>query len=80
MQSMYSLPPIHISKRDGRASLFNLLTRFRMKVKIPGTRSLERVHENLGALQVSFTKDEWAEIERISPKGFAAGGRYPGLA
>ncbi|SEA82303.1 Predicted oxidoreductase [Paenibacillus sp. 276b] len=49
-------------------------------VPIPGTRSLERVHENLGALHVSFTNDEWAEIERISPKGFAAGGRYPGLA
>ncbi|OAX47867.1 General stress protein 69 [Paenibacillus sp. AD87] len=49
-------------------------------VPIPGTRSLERVHENLGALQVSFTNDEWAEIERISPKGFAAGERYPGLA
>lgn len=49
-------------------------------VPIPGTRSLERVHENLGALQVSFTNDELAEIERISPKGFAAGGRYPGLA
>lgn len=49
-------------------------------VPIPGTRSLERVHENLCALQVSFTNDEWAEIERISPKGFAAGERYPGLA
>ncbi|MFS0855045.1 aldo/keto reductase [Paenibacillus taichungensis] len=49
-------------------------------VPIPSTRSLERVHENLGALQVSFTNDELAEIERISPKGFAAGGRYPGLA
>jgi aryl-alcohol dehydrogenase-like predicted oxidoreductase len=49
-------------------------------VPIPGTRSLERVHENLGALQVSLTIDELAEIERISPKGFAAGGRYPGIA
>jgi aryl-alcohol dehydrogenase-like predicted oxidoreductase len=48
-------------------------------VPIPGTRSLERVHENLGALQVFFTNDELAEIERISPKGFAAGGRYPGI-
>lgn len=57
-----------------------LLEKGKHIVPIPGTRSLERVHENLGALQVSFTNDEWAEIERISPKGFAAGGRYPGLA
>ncbi|MFC9709787.1 aldo/keto reductase [Paenibacillus sp. JNUCC31] len=49
-------------------------------VPIPGTRSLERVHENLGALQVTITDDEMAEIERISPKGVAAGGRYPGIA
>ncbi len=49
-------------------------------VPIPGTRSLERVHENLGALQVTITDDELAEIERISPKGVAAGGRYPGIA
>ncbi|MFB8375789.1 hypothetical protein [Paenibacillus taichungensis] len=38
---------------------------------------MERDHENLGALHVSFTNDGLAEIERISPKGFAAGGRYP---
>ncbi|KOY16604.1 aldo/keto reductase [Paenibacillus xylanivorans] len=48
-------------------------------VPIPGTRSLERIHENLGALQITFTNDELAEIEWISPKGFAAGGRYPGI-
>ncbi|MGC5773135.1 aldo/keto reductase [Paenibacillus pabuli] len=48
-------------------------------VPIPGTRSLERVHENLGSLQVTITDDELAEIERISPKGFAAGERYPGM-
>ncbi|WP_419961794.1 aldo/keto reductase [Psychrobacillus sp. BM2] len=47
-------------------------------VPIPGTKRLERVQENLGALQVALTEEDLAEIERISPKGFAAGARYPG--
>ncbi|WP_458463775.1 aldo/keto reductase [Paenibacillus sp.] len=47
-------------------------------VPIPGTKSLERVHENLGALQVSLTDDEMNQIDRISPQGIAAGGRVPG--
>lgn len=48
-------------------------------VPIPGTKRVGRVQENLGALQVSLSEDDLAEIERISPKGFAAGARYPGL-
>ncbi|MHB0881901.1 aldo/keto reductase [Paenibacillus sp. SEL1] len=47
-------------------------------VPIPGTKRLERVRENLGALQISLSEAELQEIERISPKGFAAGSRYPG--
>ncbi|WP_339255989.1 aldo/keto reductase [Paenibacillus sp. FSL R5-0713] len=47
-------------------------------VPIPGTRNLERVHENLGALEVSLTDDEMKQIDRISPQGIAAGGRFPG--
>lgn len=47
-------------------------------VPIPGTRNLERVHENLGALQVSLTDDEMNQIDHISPQGVAAGGRFPG--
>lgn len=47
-------------------------------VPIPGTKRLERVQENIGALQVSLSEDDLAAIERISPKGVAAGARYPG--
>lgn len=47
-------------------------------VPIPGTRNLDRVHENLGALQVSLTDDEMNQIDHISPQGIAAGGRFPG--
>jgi aryl-alcohol dehydrogenase-like predicted oxidoreductase len=46
-------------------------------VPIPGTKRLERVQENVGALHVSLSADDLAEIERISPKGFASGARYP---
>lgn len=47
-------------------------------VPIPGTKRLDRVKENLGALQVSLSAEELAQIENISPKGAAAGGRFPG--
>jgi aryl-alcohol dehydrogenase-like predicted oxidoreductase len=44
-------------------------------VPIPGTRKAERIRENLGALQVQLTQEDYQEIENISPKGTAAGGR-----
>ncbi|MFJ7829455.1 aldo/keto reductase [Peribacillus sp. NPDC097284] len=43
---------------------------------IPGTTRIDRVKENLGALQVQLTPGDFEEIERISPKGLAAGGRF----
>lgn len=45
-------------------------------VPIPGTKRLDRVQENLGALQVILSKEDLREIEHISPKGSAAGGRF----
>jgi aryl-alcohol dehydrogenase-like predicted oxidoreductase len=46
-------------------------------VPIPGTKRLDRVQENLGALKVLLTEEDRAEIERISPRGVAAGSRFP---
>jgi aryl-alcohol dehydrogenase-like predicted oxidoreductase len=46
-------------------------------IPIPGTKRIERLEENLGAMQVHLTE---ADIERIStaiPIGAAAGTRYP---
>ncbi|MCM3380577.1 aldo/keto reductase [Shouchella clausii] len=57
-------------------SLAWLLARGEQIVPIPGTKRLERVQENFGALQVKLTIDDLAEIERISPKGVAAGSRF----
>lgn len=57
-------------------SLAWLLAQGEQVVPIPGTKRLDRVQENLGALQVTLSADDLAEIERISPKGVAAGSRF----
>jgi len=43
---------------------------------IPGTKRIKYLEENVGALNVKFTKGELAEIDSIAPKGVAAGLRY----
>ena len=46
-------------------------------VAIPGTRYENRFDENLGALNVSLTPAEVADISAAVPTGAAAGTRYP---
>ena len=46
-------------------------------VAIPGTRYPARFDENLGALNVSLTSADVADIAAAVPKGAAAGTRYP---
>jgi len=46
-------------------------------VPIPGTRRLERLDENLGAVEVELTTDDLLEIEEASSKIKIQGGRYP---
>ena len=46
---------------------------------IPGTKRVERVDENLGALEVQLTAEELARIEEAMPAGSAKGQRYPEL-
>jgi aryl-alcohol dehydrogenase-like predicted oxidoreductase len=52
-----------------------LLTRESV-IPIPGTSSLERLEENIRAADVQLTPRDLEEIERLSPKGVAAGARY----
>ncbi|GMA51153.1 oxidoreductase [Alicyclobacillus contaminans] len=49
-------------------------------VPIPGTKQRGYLEENLKALEVSLSADDIARIERIAPKGVAAGERYPAHA
>jgi aryl-alcohol dehydrogenase-like predicted oxidoreductase len=46
-------------------------------VAIPGTRSRERLEENIGAALVNLTAEEVAQISAAVPAGAAAGTRYP---
>lgn len=46
-------------------------------VPIPGTRKLERLEENLGALEVELTHEDLAEIDAASSGITIQGGRYP---
>jgi aryl-alcohol dehydrogenase-like predicted oxidoreductase len=46
-------------------------------IPIPGTKRLERLVENLGALDVTLTATELADITAAVPPGAAAGTRYP---
>jgi aryl-alcohol dehydrogenase-like predicted oxidoreductase len=46
-------------------------------IPIPGTKRIERLQENLGALQVRLTPEEAKTIADVIPIGAAAGTRYP---
>ena len=49
-------------------------------VPIPGTRSVERLEENTGALRVTLGVDDVALLDRALPPGTAQGARYPEAA
>ena len=44
---------------------------------IPGTKRIQYLEENVGALSVQLSTEELKEIDAIAPKGVAAGMRYP---
>jgi aryl-alcohol dehydrogenase-like predicted oxidoreductase len=46
-------------------------------VAIPGTRSRQRLDENLGSLRVKLSAADLARIDAAVPRGAAAGTRYP---
>ena len=46
-------------------------------IPIPGTKSLDRLKENLGAVNIMLTKTELDAIAQVIPAGAAAGTRYP---
>ncbi len=46
-------------------------------VPIPGTKRVERLEENLGAIELIFTKGELASLDLAMPPGAAEGARYP---
>ncbi len=49
-------------------------------VPIPGTRSIARLEQNLGALEIALSADDLARLDRELPPGAAQGARYPQAA
>src|SRR5262249_10140338 len=50
-------------------------------VPIPGTSSAKRLQENIAAADIKLTRAELDQIDRITPRGAAAGARYnPAMA
>jgi aryl-alcohol dehydrogenase-like predicted oxidoreductase len=46
-------------------------------VPIPGTTKLERLKENIGAVDVDFTRDDLREIDEAASQIKVEGARYP---
>jgi aryl-alcohol dehydrogenase-like predicted oxidoreductase len=46
-------------------------------VPIPGTKRRSYLEQNVGALDLALTAEDLAELDRLVPKGAAAGDRYP---
>jgi aryl-alcohol dehydrogenase-like predicted oxidoreductase len=61
----------------GQLVLAWLLAQGRDVLAIPGTKRIDRLQENLGALEVQLTAEDVRRISDAAPVGAAAGGRYP---
>lgn len=48
-------------------------------VPIPGTKKLDRLHENLGAVDVVLSAEDLKRLDELAPAGVAAGDRYPNM-
>ncbi len=55
-----------------------VLSRGEDVVPIPGTTSVERLEENIGAVDVGFSASELARLAELLPRDGASGARYPG--
>src|SRR5690606_29963313 len=54
-----------------------ILARSDRVVPIPGTRRIERLEENVAALEVQLTPEDLDRLDAIAPAGIASGARYP---
>ena len=63
--------------RPAQLALAWLLARGQDIIPIPGTKRVNRLEENVGALEVSLTPEEVARLDAAFPLGAAAGTRYP---
>jgi aryl-alcohol dehydrogenase-like predicted oxidoreductase len=64
----------------GQLALAWLLAQGDDVVPIPGTKRKQYLADNLGAVDVSLSKDDLLRIDAVAPKGFSAGDRYPDMS
>jgi len=64
----------------GQLALAWVLAQGKDAAPIPGTKRIKYLEENVGALDVTLTKEELKEIDLAFPKGAASGSRYPEAA
>jgi aryl-alcohol dehydrogenase-like predicted oxidoreductase len=64
----------------GQLALAWVLAQGKDVAPIPGTKRIKYLEENIGALNVTLTKEELKEIDLAFPKGAASGSRYPEAA
>ena len=79
-QAMVDLLRIFAKRRNAtpaQIALAWLLAQKPWIVPIPGTRRLERLDENLGAVTVELTQEDLREIESATSKITVQGARYP---
>ena len=63
--------------RPAQLALAWVLSKGEDIVPIPGTKRVERLEENAGALGVKLTPEDGARLEEAFPPGVTAGTRYP---
>lgn len=62
---------------SAQVALAWLLARGKDIVPIPGTRRIQRLEENIRALEVQLTPGDMQRLDELFPPGAAAGTRYP---
>ena len=49
-------------------------------IPIPGTKKRKRLEENVGALQVTLTREDLNLLDEVFPPGVTAGARYADMS
>jgi aryl-alcohol dehydrogenase-like predicted oxidoreductase len=62
--------------KPSQLALAWLLAQGKDIIPIPGTKRISYLEENLGAIHVQLTSDDFRRIDEIAPKGAASGDRY----
>lgn len=64
----------------GQLALAWLLAQGEEIVPIPGTKRRPYLEENVGAVEITLSKEELQRIDEVAPKGVALGNRYPDMS